>query len=226
VSNRFRPCMQILSPAQKLLWPELAAADKCGMVLYGGTAIALYLGHRTSFDFVFFSSNPLDKDALRKNFSFIKRSTVLQNAKDTYKVLVSYGKSNADQFRVSFFGAAGFGRVGEPSYTEDGVLQVASLNDLMATKVKFFLPRFEAKDYIDIAAMIKGGVDLAKGLASARRLYGKSFQPSECLKALCYFEGGDLGTLSAETKIILIKAASLVRDLPRVALKTHDLAVF
>jgi hypothetical protein len=55
----------------------------------------------------------------------------------------------------------------------------------MSTKLKVLLQRVEAKDYIDIAAMTGAGVSLAKGLASAKLMYGHSFQPSECLKAWC-----------------------------------------
>ncbi|WP_373321508.1 nucleotidyl transferase AbiEii/AbiGii toxin family protein [Rivihabitans pingtungensis] len=40
----------------------LAQASKLGFVLYGGTAIALRLGHRESVDFDFFSDRPLDRD--------------------------------------------------------------------------------------------------------------------------------------------------------------------
>lgn len=87
------------------------------------------------------------------------------------------------------------------------------------------LQRVEAKDYLDIAAMVTAGVDLAKGLSSARQMYGNSFQPSESLKALVYFEGGDLTSLAAETKNILIAAASAVRDLPVVKIKSRELAV-
>ena len=35
---------------------------------------------------------------------------------------------------MSFFGTISFGRVGEPGLTDDGVLQVACLDDLMAMK--------------------------------------------------------------------------------------------
>ena len=116
------------------------------------------------------------------------------------------------------FGTMGFGRVGEPELTEDGVLQVASLDDLMATKVKVVLQRAEAKDYRDIAAMLGAGVSLAKGLAAARELFGPNFQPSESLKAMVYFEDGDLRTLTKEEKGILVNAVSAVRELPRVTI--------
>jgi hypothetical protein len=214
--------MEMLPSAQKRLWPDLRATAKLGMVLYGGTAIALHLGHRASVDFDFFTGNSLDKDALRDRFPFIAISTILQETANTYTALVPYGEEHV---KVSFFGDIRIGRIGNPFCTEDGVLLVASLDDLMAAKVKVLLQRIEAKDYIDIAAMIKAGVSLAKGLAAARVIYGQNFQPSESLKAMVYFEGGDLATLTAETKQILITAASAVRDLPHVEILSRELTL-
>jgi len=49
------------------------------------------------------------------------------------------------------------------------------------------------------------------------------FQPSECLKALVYFEGGDLHDLTLEEKGTLIDAVSDVDDLPSVDLVTGAL---
>jgi hypothetical protein len=107
-------------------------------------------------------------------------------------------------------------QVGEPNATEDQVLQAASQIDLMATKVKVILQSAEAKDYRDIAAMLGAGVSLPMGLAAAREFFGPNFQPSESLKAMVYFQDGDLHTISQADKNILIKAASAVRDLPQV----------
>ena len=118
----------------------------------------------------------------------------------------------------------GFGRVDHPSFTEDGVLQVASLNDLMATKLKVVLQRAEAKDYRDIAALISAGAGLSVGLAAACGIYGSSFQPSESLKALVYFADGDLHTLSKDEKKILVEAVSAVRELPQVSIVSMQLA--
>ena len=126
--------------------------------------------------------------------------------------------------KVSFFGMIGFGRVGSPSLTEDGVMQVADLDDLMATKVKVILQRAEAKDYRDIAAMIGAGVSLPRGLAAACQFFGSTFQPSESLKALVYFNDGDLRTLTKEERASLVRAASAVRDLPEVAVRSKELA--
>lgn len=219
----FKPHMEILPPAQQRLWPKLRPAADMGFALYGGTAIALRLGHRSSVDFDFFSEKPLDRGAIQAAFPFVAKSTVLQDQQNTFTVNVACGDSDTEYVKVSFFGTIGFGRIGEPDITEDGVLHVASLDDLMATKAKVILQRAEAKDYRDIAAMVNAGVNLSRGLSAARQLYGLNFQPSESLKALVYFEDGDLGSLTKSEKQCLIKAASEVRDLPQVEILDHQL---
>ena len=224
MSHYLKPCMDILPIAQQRLWPELRPSINLGMVLYGGTAIALRLGHRYSIDFDFFTEKTLDKNKLQTVFPFIQRSTVLQDEPNAYTVLVPYGETAEQHVKVSFFGAIDFGRVGVPDITEDGALQVATLDDLMATKVKVILQRAEAKDYRDISAMVKAGVSLSKGLATARKMYGNTFQPSESLRALVYFEDGDLGTLTNDEKETLIAAASAVRDLPHIEIASRVLA--
>lgn len=220
----FDPRLDILPAAQQRLWPDLRAAQGFGMVLYGGTAIALQLGHRLSVDFDFFTDQPLDRMALKVAFPFIARSTVLQDQPETFTVLVDDAGGSANFVKVSFFGALQFGRVGAPLVTRDGVAQVAALDDLMATKVKVLLQRVEAKDYKDIAAMIDAGVSLASGLASARAMFGRQFQPSEALKALVYFEGGDLHSLTVQERQTLISAVSSVRELPAVTTRSRVLA--
>jgi hypothetical protein len=114
-------------------------------------------------------------------------------------------------------------RLDVPDITEDGVLHVASLDDLMATKVKVILQRAEAKDYRDIAAMVGAGVSLAKGLSAARTLYGNNFQPSESLKAMVYFDDGDLRTLTPGERTSLTRAVREVRDLPAVTVMGYGL---
>lgn len=216
--------MHVLPPEQLRLWPRLSGAAKLGLVLYGGTAVALHVGHRFSVDFDFFTEEALDRDALHRGFPFLAESSVLQEAPNAYTVLASDESFAPERIKISFFGGINIGRVGEPTLTEDGVLEVASLVDLMGTKVKVLLQRVEAKDYLDIAAMLGAGVSLPGGLAAARAMYGASFQPSESLKALTYFEGGDLEALPSAVKTALIEAASRVRDLPRVELLAGQLS--
>jgi hypothetical protein len=226
MKGKFRPCLEILPPAQQRLWPELKAATALGFVLYGGTAIALRLGHRPSVDFDFFSEKALDRDMIYTALPFMAQSIIVQDERNALSVLVAddhLENSEHSHVKMSFFGMFNVGRVGEPDMTEDGILQVASLDDLMATKVKVILQRAEAKDYRDIAEMVKAGVSLARGLAAAREIFGTHFQPSESLKAMVYFNDGDLSTLTKDEKNTLIKAVSAVRELPVVTILSRQL---
>ena len=220
--SHFVPHMEILPTEQRNLWPLLSPISHQGFVLYGGTAIALRLGHRQSVDFDFFSTAPLDKPTLLDSCSFLRQATILQDTPDTYTALVSQ-QGAATVVKLSFFGNIGFGRVGTPEWTDDNTVLVAALVDLLATKVKVILQRIEAKDYQDIATIIRSGINLADGLAAARLLYGTSFQYSESLKAMVYFEGGDLDTLTSDTKRTLIEAVQQIQTIPNAQLAATTL---
>jgi hypothetical protein len=223
VSGVLRPRFDSLPAAQRRLWPRLRPAAELGFALYGGTAIALRLGHRFSVDFDFFSEPPLDRDRLLAAFPFLAQSPVLQDSRNTFTLLVPCGDSEPTHVKVSFFGKIDHGRTGIPDVTEDGVLQVATPDDLMATKLKVILQRAEAKDYRDIAAMIGAGVSLPRGLACARAIYGANFPVIESMKALAYFEDGDLQSLTAEEKTRLVGAVSAVREFPQVSILSRRL---
>jgi hypothetical protein len=195
------PCLQpnfdVLPAAQKEIWTSLAPAPFLNFVLYDGTAVALHLGHRESLDFDFFRSHSLDKDQVRANFQFVRGAAVLQDAPETLVVLA---EMPAGSVKVSFFGGIGFGRINDPLRTCDGTLLVASLDDLMATKLKATLDPAEAKDYRDIAEMISAGVSLSTGLSGFRE------------------------TLSAADRDVLCNARDRISKLPAVHLKPGSLA--
>ena len=102
MNGRFKPRMDILPPAQLRLWSELRPITDHGFVLYGGTAIALRLGHRTSVDFDFFSDQPLDRKAVITSLPFGDQSTVLQDEPNTLTLLVSSDKPDVSNVKVSF----------------------------------------------------------------------------------------------------------------------------
>jgi hypothetical protein len=77
----------------------------------------------------------------------------------------------------------------------------------MATKLVVLQKRVEAKDYQDIAAMLRAGVNLSGGLDRAGEMYGQAFQSSESLEAMVYFEGGDLARLSNADRTTLVEGA-------------------
>jgi hypothetical protein len=111
-------------------------------------------------------------------------------------------------------GGISFGQVDDPFQTSDGALPAASLEDLMATKLKATLDRAEAKGYRDIAAMIHAGVSLSAGLGAFRTMFGG--EPSQVLRALGFFRDGDLNTLSTADREALRTARDRVRQVPEV----------
>ena len=187
-----------------------------GLVLYGGTAIGLRLGHRPSIDFDFFTNHALNRANLKNAFPFLAQARTLLDEQDALTM-------NVQNVKVSFFGGIDFGRVGTPELTDDGVVEVAALADLMATKLKVILQRIEWKDYADLAAMIRVGNSLPHGLSAARTLFEPRFQPNESVKALTYFEGGDLAQLSEYDRRTLVDAAKTVRELPPIARLSYSL---
>src|SRR5437763_3998807 len=199
--RRLEPHIEILPAAQREVWPQLRPAARLAFVLYGGTAVALHLGHRVSLDFDFFRAEPLDKTELRNTLLFLLPATILQDQADTLVVSLA---TPSGPVKLSFFGGIGFGRVSDPVQTADGTLLVASLDDLLATKLKAILDRAEARDYRDIAAMLRHGASLARGLGAFRAMF--KGEPATVLRALGWFKDGDLPSLSMEDRNVLTAA--------------------
>jgi hypothetical protein len=202
----FEPRRDILPPAQLRLWPELSDTPD-EFTLYGGTAIALRLGHRTSVDFDFFANRPFTPNALLQNVRYLKGATVRRSEPNTLTVTVERG----GPVQVSFFGDLGLGQV-EPAGNASGPgIKVASLIDLAGSKVAVVTQRAELRDYIDVHALLKrANLPLGKMLASARIIYGTQFSPLLSLKALSYHDDRTLAGLSAGMRRDLIAAVRAV----------------
>ena len=202
--------LNILSDAQKELWLKFNTLANMGFTLYGGTALALQLNHRRSLDFDFFSSKPLDSQRI---LTCLPAPDTLNIERDEERTLQLTTQSGV---HISFFGHLSIYRVGTPIISEDNGIKIASLDDLMATKLKVLFNRIECKDYRDIAEMIRHGVSLSHGLICAKAIYGNTFQPMMALKAMTYFEGGDLADLSEIDKETLLDAAKSIESIGEI----------
>jgi hypothetical protein len=65
----FSPKLNILPASQRALWKELKATPK-RFVLYGGTALALRIGHRVSEDFDFFTNATFEPQDLAEQILY------------------------------------------------------------------------------------------------------------------------------------------------------------
>jgi len=197
--------LEILPFAQRKLWNELNGTPK-EFVLYGGTALALRLGHRSSRDFDFFSNQSFAPEVLRKAIPHLQDAEMVQFEHNTLTAVVDRG----GPVKVSFFGGLTLNRVQDPDVAPDNGIQVASLLDAAATKLATIQQRAQARDYEDMAAVIAAGTSLSEVLAAAIAIYGKQFNGALSLKALTYFADGDLPQLSSVTRRKLLTLAGQV----------------
>ena len=199
-----RPHLEILPPPQKEFWDELVGTVPAHFVLYDGTAVALRLGHRKSVDFDFFSDQGLEFDRLLTTMPSLKGATALDRKPDTVTVSMPMPSG---EVKLSFFGGISFGRVGDPDRV--GKVRLASSLDLLATKLKAIHDRIEAKDYLDIEALLKSGLTLGQGIAAARSLFGQTLNPLDTAKAVGWFKDGGLDRkLSSSTRAFLASASA------------------
>jgi hypothetical protein len=77
---------------------------------------------------------------------------------------------------------------------------------IAGAKAAVIQKRAEAKDYLDIDALINSGVELATMLAAGLAVYGRSFNPMITLKALSYFD--DVPTLPQPVRERLLVAVA------------------
>jgi hypothetical protein len=201
----FEPKLEILPDAQRAMWAELAAIPS-EFVLCGGTAIALQLGHRKSVDFDFFGSHAFEPARLYSTVPLLDGSTVLQQTANTLTCRVE----RTDPVIVSFFGVPTLRRVAVPLIAHDNRLRIASLLDLAGMKAAVVQQRAEAKDYIDLHALLEVGIGLPAALAAAGVIYGNRFNPQLTLKALSFFGDGDLPSLPMRVQERIIGAVRSV----------------
>jgi hypothetical protein len=201
--GRFAPRLDILPDAQRKLWPELTLGLE-GFVLYGGTALALRLGHRVSVDFDFFGWTPFDPFDLAAKLPWLEGAEVVAQAANTLTCRVDRDAP----VLVSFFGVPRLGVVGPPDRAQDTGLPVAGLLDIAGAKAAVVQRRAEAKDFLDLIALMDAGIGLPMALAAGARLYGAGFNPQISLKALTWFDDGDLVTLTAGQRARIVEAVA------------------
>ena len=211
MSPDFQPTLSVLEAPQLQLWGELIGVPS-SFVLCGGTAVALHLGHRNSVDFDFFGAEEFDADTLLNATPFLEHSKILQKSASTLTCLIDRG----GPVKVSFFGVPTIRFINSAHVVAGNELRIASLLDLAGLKAAVVQRRAEAKDYVDLDAIIRQGkIDLPTALAAGKLIHGPSFNPELTLKSLCFFGDGNLPTLDRTVQDRLATAVKAV-DLDRL----------
>jgi hypothetical protein len=173
-------------------------------------------------DFDFFTTETVRPGELLQNLNILRGAKILQNTAQTLTVSIN----RKGPVKMSFLGGLRLGRVDEYDKTPDRFLNVASLLDLAGTKAAVITQRAEAKDFIDLLAIISSGngITLPRAMAAARALYGEEYNPMMTVKSLNYFGDGDLHTLTKIQKEQLQKIASEPFALPEIQRVSDHLA--
>lgn len=151
--------------------------------LAGGTACALHLGHRFSFDLDFFTNQEFPVKVLVKQLEQLPGFKLQETAKWT--ILGTFPKVKFSYFYYPY-----------PLLTKAikfDHLYVASLADIAAMKIAAICDRGTKRDFIDLYFIVQEKFSLNQVL----KFYDKKYQKLannlyHILKSLGYFHGADL----------------------------------
>ena len=151
--------------------------------LVGGTAIALYLGHRQSIDFDLFSEEPIKRRSIKNAIEANNFHTqeVIYEAFDQMHLIVS-------SVKITFFNYPF--RVIPHKYFDD-IIQIPSLLDLAAMKAYALGGRARWKDYVDLYFILKEKHSLKEISKKARQIFQNYYNEKLFREQLSYFEDLD-----------------------------------
>lgn len=147
--------------------------------LVGGTAIALYLGHRRSIDFDLFKNSPLHpKRIITKISSFNYRYQVTRRVSEQLNVTV-------DDVTFTFFEYPY--KINAGNSLED-ILRLPSLIDLAAMKAYALGRRSKWKDYVDFYFLLKDHFTISQISDRAVEIFDQMFSQKLFRAQICFFE--------------------------------------
>jgi Nucleotidyl transferase AbiEii toxin, Type IV TA system len=196
------PRIEVLPEVQAALWPLLGEIPE-PFVLYGGTGLALRLGHRASADFDFFSAASFVPTELLSQLSWLGRVTINESAPDNLVV------TTASAVNLSFRGGMRLQSVAEPSIVDENGVVIASIFDLAGTKAKAILDRSESKDYVDIAMLLRNDLTLPEIVGHATTIFEPMFEfpAAVFLRSLAWFGDGTAPDVPEDMQRELERAA-------------------
>ena len=172
---------EILIDRQTELLP-LIGEFKREYYLVGGTAIALYLGHRRSIDFDLFKYTPLNR---KKNLDRVQSSglptLVTWNVIDQMNLVVNDVKVTFFQYPFHINAKRVF----------ENVVRLPELLDLAAMKAYALGRRSKWKDYVDLYFLLKEKFTIGEISHRAVEIYGDLFSDKLFRSQLSYFEDVD-----------------------------------
>ena len=198
---------EILNPAQSELLGTMSQFRR-EYYLVGGTAIALYMGHRRSVDFDLFKKGPLHP---KKILDAIGRSPfahqVTRRVEEQLNMIVNGVKLTFFQYPFKVEAKTDFG----------GVFRLPSLLDLAAMKAYALGRRSKWKDYVDLYFLLTSQFSISDVASKANSIFGQLFSEKMFRAQLAFFADIDY---SEEVEYLVPSPPSnetIMADLTRLA---------
>lgn len=172
---------EILNDQQTQLLP-LMAQFRREYYLVGGTAIALYLGHRRSIDFDLFKASAINH---KRNLDKISASpfsyTITRRVQEQMNLIINDVKVTFFQYPFHV----------EVNSSYESFFRMPSLIDLAAMKAYALGRRSKWKDYVDLFFLLRDHFTIADISASASQIFGELYSEKMFRTQLCYFDDID-----------------------------------
>jgi len=171
---------EILNKNQLQLLP-LIQNFKDEYYLAGGTAIALYLGHRESIDYDLFTNKSINHDEIKR---------IIRNKHEIQSVLVENSNELTlviDLVKITFLS---YPFNINHSNIFDNHITVPSLDTLMAMKSYALGRRAKWKDYVDVYFYLQNN-NLEKLVETTKQIFDKEFNEKLFREQLAYFDDID-----------------------------------
>ncbi|MBQ9587322.1 MAG: nucleotidyl transferase AbiEii/AbiGii toxin family protein [Bacteroidales bacterium] len=150
--------------------------------LVGGTAIALYIGHRRSIDFDLFKPSTINH---KRNLDKITASSfahvVTRRVSEQMNLIVNDVKVTFFQYPFPI----------EPTAKFENCFRLPSLLQLAAMKAYTLGRRSKWKDYVDLYFLLRDHFTIADISSVATRIFGELFSEKLFRSQLCYFDDID-----------------------------------
>jgi hypothetical protein len=150
--------------------------------LVGGTAIALYIGHRESIDFDMFSLEEFDNAKIRRKIANAKRiARIVRDETGQFTLVINGVRFTFFQYPFKIIFSENF----------DNVAKLPNLLTLAAMKAYALGRRPKWKDYVDLYFIIKDFCSLRDICERAGEIFNKEFDEKLFRRQLAYFDDMD-----------------------------------
>lgn len=172
---------EIFNDHQKELLP-LMSEFRREYYLVGGTAIALYLGHRRSIDFDLFKFSTINH---KRNLDKISNSdfsyTVTRRVSEQMNLVVNDVKVTFFQYPFTI----------NATNKLEKYFRLPSLLQLAAMKAYALGRRSKWKDYVDLFFLLRDHFTIEDITSEANKIFGELFSEKLFRSQLCYFDDVD-----------------------------------